>query len=130
VLKYAQNVIITPFNQADTVRRKMTQPIEKSKLLERVKTAVRTLAPTAEIILYGSRARGTAGVDSDWDFLILLSSPRDKTLEAQIKDRLYDVELETDTILSSVIRSKKEWWSAQYAVLPFRQQVEKDGVPL
>lgn len=108
----------------------MTQSIEPSDLLKRVKTAVRALSPSAEIILYGSRARGTAGVDSDWDFLILLPSPRDKTLETQIKDRLYDVELETDTILSSVIRSKQEWRSSRYAVLPLHQQIERDGVPL
>ena len=106
----------------------MTQPIEKSVLLKRVKTAVHALSPAAEIILYGSRARGAASADSDWDFLILLPSPRDKTLEAQIKDCLYDVELETDAVLSSVIRSKQEWLSARYAVLPLRQQIEKDGV--
>jgi uncharacterized protein len=108
----------------------MTSPIEKDELLKRVKTVVRTLSPNAEIILYGSRARGTADVDSDWDFLILLPSPRDKTLEAQIKDRLYDVELETDTVLSSIIRSKQEWRSSRYAVLPLRQQIERDGVRL
>lgn len=108
----------------------MAPVIEKSELLKRVKTAVHTLSPTAEIILYGSRARGTAGADSDWDFLILLPSPRDKTLEAQIKDRLYDVELETDTVLSSIIRSKQEWRSSRYAVLPLRQQIERDGVLL
>ena len=95
-----------------------------------MKAAVHELAPLAEIVLFGSRARGTAGIDSDWDFLILLPSPRDKKLEAQIKDRLYDVELETDTVLSSVIRSKQEWLSSRYAVLPLRLQIEKDGVPL
>jgi len=104
--------------------------IEKSELLKQVKTAVLTLAPESEIILYGSRARGTAHLDSDWDFLILLPLPRNKILEAQIKDRLYDVELETDTILSSIIRSKKEWRSPRYAVLSLRQQVEQDGVSL
>lgn len=78
----------------------MSQPIDKNELLKRVKAAIHELAPMAEIVLFGSRARGTAGSDSDWDFLILLPSPRDKKLEAQIKDRLYDVELETDTVLS------------------------------
>lgn len=108
----------------------MSQPIDTNELLKRVKAAVHELDPMAEIILYGSRARGTAGIDSDWDFLILLPSARDKKLEAQIKDSLYDVELETDTVLSSVIRSKKEWRSSRYAVLPLHQQIEKDGVPL
>lgn len=108
----------------------MTHPTEKSELLQRVKTAVQSLAPTAEIILYGSRARGTARADSDWDFLILLPAPRNNVVETQIKDRLYDIELETDTILSSVIRSQQEWRSPRYAVLPLRQQIEKDGVLL
>ena len=106
----------------------MTQPIERSALLKRVKTAIRALSPAAEIILYGSRAKGTARVDSDWDFLILLPSQRDQELEMQIKDRLYDIELETDTILSSIIRSKQEWLSERYAVVPLRQQVEREGI--
>ncbi|MBS1250425.1 MAG: hypothetical protein MAG431_02019 [Chloroflexi bacterium] len=50
----------------------MSQPIERSVLLKQVKMTVRDLSPAAEIILYGSRARGTAKADSDWDFLILL----------------------------------------------------------
>lgn len=108
----------------------MNHPLEKDELLQRVKTAVQALAPTAEIILYGSRAKGTASADSDWDFLILLPSPKDKTLEARIKDRLYDMELETDTVLTSIIRGQQEWRSPRYAVLPLRQEIEKDGVSL
>lgn len=99
-----------------------------SELLERVKEAVLELAPEAEIILYGSRARGTAQVDSDWDFLILLPEPVSKSLEIQIKNRLYDIELETDTVLSSIIRSKQEWLSKRYEVVPLRQEVEKEGI--
>ncbi|MCA9947299.1 MAG: nucleotidyltransferase domain-containing protein [Anaerolineales bacterium] len=108
----------------------MAQPIRKSVLLERVKTAVYTLSPAAEIILFGSRARGTATEESDWDFLILLPSAEDMKLEAEIKDRLYDIELETDSVLSSIIRTKKEWASVRYAVMPLHQQVENDGVPI
>jgi predicted nucleotidyltransferase len=108
----------------------MSYANKKNKLLKRVKTAVIALAPAAEIILYGSRARATARADSDWNFLILLPAPVDKALAAQIKDRLYDVELETDTVLSSLIHSKQEWLSMQYAVLPLRQQIEEEGVPV
>ncbi len=108
----------------------MTQLVRRSVLLERVKAAVQALSPAAEIILYGSRAKGTAREDSDWDFLILLPSSEDIELEAEIKDRLYDIELETDTVLSSIIRTKKEWMSARYAVIPLHQQVESDGVPV
>lgn len=108
----------------------MTQPAERKALLNRVKATVHELSPAAEIILYGSRARGTAAADSDWDFLILLPSSTNDELEKQIKDCLYDLELETDTVLSSIIRAKQEWLSARYAVLPLRQQVEQDGIVL
>ncbi len=106
----------------------MIQAIKGTDLLKRVKTAVRVLVPDAEIILFGSRARGTARSDSDWDFLILLPTPVDRTLEMQIKDCLYDIELETDMVLSSIIRSKQEWLSERYAVIPLRQQIEKEGI--
>jgi len=102
--------------------------VEGSELLERVKEAVLELAPEAEVILYGSRARGTARRDSDWDFLILLPGPVSKELEMEIKDRLYDIELETDTVLTSIIRSKEVWLSKQYEVVPLRREVEKDGI--
>lgn len=45
-------------------------PIQPEEILKRVKQAVRELDPEAEIVLYGSRARGEAGRESDWDFLI------------------------------------------------------------
>lgn len=106
----------------------MKQAIERDDLLKRVKTAVRALVPGAEIILYGSRARETARSDSDWDFLILLPTPVDRSTKMQIKDCLYDIELETDTVLSSIIRSKQEWLSERYAAIPLRQEVEKDGI--
>ena len=108
----------------------MTEPIERKELLKRVKSVVQKLSPEAEIILYGSRATGTARADSDWDFLILVPSLEDKKLEAKIKDSLYEVELETDTVLSSIVRTKQEWRSSRYAVVPLRQQVENDGVPV
>ncbi|GJM43134.1 MAG: hypothetical protein DHS20C20_34160 [Ardenticatenaceae bacterium] len=108
----------------------VTKQVDKDALLEQVKTAVLSLAPNAEIILYGSRAKGTARTDSDWDFLILLPSPKDIALGNKIQDRLYDIELETNSVLSSIIRSKQEWLSARYAILPLRQQIEQHGLVL
>jgi predicted nucleotidyltransferase len=42
------------------------------ELLETCRDAVREVVPGAVLILYGSRARGDAGWDSDYDLLILV----------------------------------------------------------
>lgn len=40
-------------------------------IINLVKQAISEIEPNADVILYGSRARGTSDGDSDWDFLIL-----------------------------------------------------------
>lgn len=84
----------------------------------------------AMVILFGSQARGSASHTSDWDFLILTEHDLDRKSILEIKDRIYDLELETDTVLSTIIRTRNEWNSAKYSVLPFRQAIEEEGVLL
>jgi len=103
---------------------------ETGYLLERIQKIVTSVDPGAQVILYGSRARGGADIASDWDFLILTDRSLNRKSILEIKDRLYDLELETDTILSSIIRTRKEWHSPKYAVLPFKQIVEQEGILL
>ena len=45
-------------------------------LLERCRWAVRHVVPDADIILYGSRARGDAQEYSDYDILVLVDQPQ------------------------------------------------------
>lgn len=98
--------------------------------LEDVQCTVHAVVPDAEVILYGSRARGDARLVSDWDFLILVDQPVSWSLVKTLRNRLYDLELETDHIISSIIRTRKEWNSSEYAVMPFKKAVEREGVRL
>ena len=99
-------------------------------LLRKIKFSVSTLVPNSDIILHGSRVRNEANEHSDWDFVILVDSPVDKTTILNIKDCLYDIELESNEIISSIVRTKQEWTSPRYLSLPFRIAVEKEGVAL
>ena len=99
-------------------------------LLNQVEQQIHSIIPDAEVILYGSRARGDAVLASDWDFLILVEQPLGRDLIVEIKNCLYDLELKTDTVLTSIVRTRDEWNSPRYSVLPFKRTVEQEGVPL
>ena len=99
-------------------------------LLKMVQDNVHSLIPQADIILYGSRARARADIESDWDFLILTDKKPDQQIVAKIRDQLYELELENDIVLSCIVRSRDEWSSDLYSILPFKILVERDGVIL
>ena len=100
------------------------------RFLHQVRKEVRRLLPDAKVILHGSRVRNEARQDSDWDFLIIADHPLEKEMIVKLKDSLYDVELENDEVVSSIIRSRQEWSSPEYDALPFKKAVEKEGVEL
>ncbi len=100
------------------------------QLIKKVEIAVHDIVPGADIVLYGSRARGDAIPFSDWDFLILVDPPLSYDITCEIRERLFDIELESDTVISSIVRTKNEWGSQNYAAIPFKQAVEAEGIVL
>lgn len=98
--------------------------------LRKIQRVVHTIVPDSQVILYGSRARGDAGRFSDWDILILVDGLVDSKLVQHVRDALYDLELESGRIISSILRTSQEWNSPKYAVMPFKNQVEHEGIIL
>jgi predicted nucleotidyltransferase len=97
-------------------------------ILLKVKEAVLQLEPSAEVILYGSRARDDFREYSDWDFLVLVDGPVDTARTDRIRRILFEIELDTDQIISSIVRSRQEWNSPRYSVVPLHKNVEREGI--
>ena len=92
-----------------------------------VKNAIQKLYADSEVILFGSRARKDHRPDSDWDFLILLNKNElTKKEKNEIRNRLYDIELEADEVISTLIHTKNDW--EKRAVTPIYQIIQKEGV--
>ncbi len=100
---------------------------DKALLLE-LKKIVLEVVPTAEVLLYGSVARGTQGPESDYDILVLTDEPLSKNGQREIERQVLELELAHDVVLSTMYHSKAEW--RQRAALPFHSEVEKHGVAL
>ena len=99
-------------------------------LLKRCREAIRQVVPDADVILYGSRARGDAHDDSDYDILIIVNGPVDMALEKKIRENVYPLELETCEVLTLIVYSKKEWDSPLYRAMPLHKNIDREGVLL
>lgn len=69
-------------------------------LTERIKKVVLGLEPSAEIILYGSRARNDYREYSDWDFLFLVDGRVENDRTDRIRCALFEIELSENALVS------------------------------
>lgn len=95
---------------------------------DRVKSAIQQIDESADVILFGSRARGDFDVDSDWDFLILLQEKLTSDKEELIRNALYDIELATGEVITSIIEEKSEW--EKYDQTLIFKNIEEEGIPV
>jgi len=91
-----------------------------------VKSAAREFDPTAEVVLFGSRARDDARQDSDYDFLVLLNLPLGFQLKEKILNRLYEVELQYDCVLGTLIENYDYWQMLENT--PIFSEIKHDGI--
>ena len=104
--------------------------MNREELLNEIRQTVREAEPDAEIILYGSRSRGDAIRESDWDLLILVDGLMTDERIDRIRHRLYEVEWESGEVISSIVRNREEWRSDLYQAMPFHKRVEQEGIRL
>ena len=101
---------------------------KKQHIIQLIRHKVNQLDNTAEVILYGSRARGDNKRDSDWDVMILLSRENvDKKVEQTFRHHLLDIELEIGVPISVFVYSKSDW-EGKYSITPLFKSIKKEGI--
>jgi len=65
---------------------------EDRHIAEAAAQAIRRHAPDAEVILFGSRAAGSAGAESDFDFLVIVDTPDRFGLAMELTEVLEQVQ--------------------------------------
>lgn len=83
-----------------------------------------------EIVLYGSVARGEADQESDLDLLVVTAKPLTRIERHKITDAVFEVNLRLDTNLSTLVVDRDSWEAGIVSVLPIRDEILEEGIPL
>ncbi|MCL4385118.1 MAG: nucleotidyltransferase domain-containing protein [Actinobacteria bacterium] len=111
------------------------QTLKKINLRENEKNALRELKerilerfPNAEIILYGSKARGDSDEESDIDLLILVESLINTKLEEEIFHISYQIELKYELVFGEIVENKDFWNTPLANAMPLHWNIDREGV--
>lgn len=83
--------------------------------------------PDAKVILFGSRARGDARPDSDWDVMVLLNDAS-KAGQWDVHKVLWDLSLDVEELINPIVYRQSEW--EQKSFTPFYKNVMHDGITI
>jgi predicted nucleotidyltransferase len=101
----------------------------EKEVLSQIQAVIRQSAPEATAILYGSRARGDARPDSDWDILILLDKERITHEDRErIAHPLYDLAIDISEDISVKLRTEAGWEERSFTL--FYKHIKEEGLVL
>lgn len=102
---------------------------KRTKIINMIRDTIREAEPTAQIILYGSRARGDAREDSDWDVLAIVDKPRLTLKErSNIQYPIWDKGLDVGEEINVFSYTRRQWEQAPPSL--FKYNVMKEGIAL
>jgi len=96
-------------------------------IIKRIKTSIKIIDPKAQVIIFGSRARGDAKIESDWDILILTDYLVTTEIERSFRNNLFDIEIETGEVFSTFVY-QKQIWNTKHKVTPLYRNIKREGV--
>ena len=104
---------------------------DEQKWLEEYRRVLQDRFPgvVERMMIYGSRARGTATEDSDLDVLLIVREG-DWWEKRRIAAPGYDLAIGTYAVPSIMIYTRAEWEDRRRTRAPFWQTVTRDGVPV
>jgi len=102
---------------------------KRAKIINMIRDTIREAEPTAQIILYGSRARGDAREDSDWDVLAIVDKPRLTLKErSNIQYPIWDKGLDVGEEINVFSYTRRQWEQAPPSM--FKYNVMNEGITL
>jgi len=83
-----------------------------------------------DIVLFGSAARGDVTLDSDIDLLVLIENKDASTVRRRLHEVIYPISLASNTPITSIVITRKEFVAWVKSELSFAQEIVKEGLQL
>ncbi len=98
-------------------------------ILQEAKAAILSVEPRAEVILFGSRARGEAHEESDFDLMVITPEEVRVLERGPYYERTVDIDIKYGEQLSMFFITQSKWIEERRDH-PFLNQVLTDGIQL
>ncbi len=100
---------------------------DQKEIMSHIHVLLHGIDPEAKAYLFGSRARGTATKDSDWDILILVNKKRVNLSDYdKYSFPLREYGWDINEVINPVIFTKSEWEANHFT--EFNHNVQQDGI--
>lgn len=104
--------------------------MDTDNTLRSIRDTLHAVLPSrGSAILYGSRARGDARPNSDWDVLILIDKDKLEVRDYdEISYPLSELGWSLGVVISPILYTKKDWQAQSFT--PFYKNVMSEGLSL
>jgi predicted nucleotidyltransferase len=101
--------------------------LEDRRVLEKFAARVRGYYPEASIWAFGSRARGQANPDSDFDICVVVNE-LDAKADRLVMDIAWEIGFEADILISVIPFSIEEFNAGPLSASPLVRVIKEDGI--
>jgi uncharacterized protein len=98
------------------------------RILDQFSRVIRKRLPSAKIWAFGSRSRGTADWDSDFDVCVVLDYV-DREIDVWIREAAWEVGFENERLITTIVLDSKEFETGPMSESTLVGNILQDGVP-
>jgi uncharacterized protein len=100
------------------------------RALKKLYAIIKNEFKVTKILLFGSRARGTADIYSDIDLLVLTKKKRDMKDRYRLSDIAADINIDYGVAISCLYMNEKDWELEKDINPLLKRNIQKEGIEL